>query len=186
MNLSEFFGQILGMASQGIGGDVYRQLEPWFREIGKRAVPRWGRVLIADLRCQVTRGCTERAISLCEVCERAACLAHCRPSYTADVNCEHCVFEMTKKKGRLRPRRPPPPPPPGAIAERIAALRELGLGITATPEEVHARFRELARKLHPDRHQQKSPAERQRMEQRFARISAAYTLLQPRTEARAS
>jgi hypothetical protein len=57
---------------------------------------------------------------------------------------------------------------------RSAALSLLGLDETATMPEVTKAFRQLATKLHPDRHMQASEADRRMMAQRFAAISAAY------------
>ena len=57
---------------------------------------------------------------------------------------------------------------------RREALALLGLDEAATQAEVTRAFRQIATKIHPDRHIQASEAERCAMAQRFAAVSAAY------------
>lgn len=59
-------------------------------------------------------------------------------------------------------------------SRRGEALSLLGLDESATASEITKAFRQLATKIHPDRHMHASEAERQVMAERFAAISAAY------------
>lgn len=60
---------------------------------------------------------------------------------------------------------------------KTGALKVLGLGVGATTDDVRRAFRELAQKLHPDRHPGASTDERQRLFREFAEISRAYHTL---------
>jgi hypothetical protein len=60
---------------------------------------------------------------------------------------------------------------------RSEALTMLGLDEDASLSDVTRAFRELASRVHPDRHQTASVPERRAMEQRFAALSAAYHAL---------
>jgi DnaJ-domain-containing protein 1 len=66
---------------------------------------------------------------------------------------------------------------PATVSRRertIRALRVLGLGPGARPEDVREAFRRMARESHPDRHPGASPEERRRLLSRFSELSAAY------------
>lgn len=54
------------------------------------------------------------------------------------------------------------------------ALRVLGLSPGATAEDIRKAFREMAQKLHPDRHPNATADERHRLFRQFAEISRAY------------
>jgi len=64
--------------------------------------------------------------------------------------------------------------PPSAENRRREALSLLGLDESATMPEVTKAFRQLATRIHPDRHIHASDAERRAMAERFAALSAAY------------
>jgi hypothetical protein len=70
------------------------------------------------------------------------------------------------------PRRPSLPT--SADHRRRDALSLLGLDESATLPEVTKAFRQLATRIHPDRHMHASEAERRAMAERFAALSAAY------------
>jgi hypothetical protein len=64
-----------------------------------------------------------------------------------------------------------------AVAEsrrQSGALRTLGLSPGASVGDIRKAFREMAQKLHPDRHPNATAEERHRLFQRFAEISRAY------------
>jgi hypothetical protein len=80
-------------------------------------------------------------------------------------------------QGRPRHRTRGEAPEAPEARRQSGALRALGLREGATPEDIRKAFRELAQKLHPDRHPGVSEAERQSLLQRFAEISRAYHAL---------
>ena len=63
---------------------------------------------------------------------------------------------------------------PSSDHRRRDALSLLGLDESATMPEVTKAFRQLATRIHPDRHIHASDAERRAMAERFAALSAAY------------
>jgi preprotein translocase subunit Sec63 len=69
----------------------------------------------------------------------------------------------------------PPPPKPDEAEERKRFLRVLGLKDPADWDEVHAAFRRLAAKWHPDKHQE--PAKKAAADKKFKEINAAYQWL---------
>jgi hypothetical protein len=83
---------------------------------------------------------------------------------------------------RAAPRAAPPraePPRAGPFSDpstrrRREAFALLGLDEGAALSDVKKAFRRLATEIHPDRHVHASDAERQRMSERFAVVSAAY------------
>jgi len=74
---------------------------------------------------------------------------------------------------RGEPRRAATSPPP-VERRRSEALSLLGLDDHATLPEVTRAFRQLATRLHPDRHVHAGEAEQRAMAARFAALSAAY------------
>lgn len=67
--------------------------------------------------------------------------------------------------------------PPAPDRKRAEAFEVLGLRPGADRQEVQQAFRQLARRLHPDRHPRATEAERIALLRRFARVSAAYHAL---------
>jgi hypothetical protein len=59
----------------------------------------------------------------------------------------------------------------------------LGVAALATPEEITAAYRRLAREFHPDRHPSASREERTRQEAAMAQINAAYSAMRRHAEA---
>lgn len=55
--------------------------------------------------------------------------------------------------------------------------QELDLASTATKEEVKQRYRELAKKYHPDRFKKKTDSERKAAEEKFKKIQEAYQVI---------
>lgn len=71
-----------------------------------------------------------------------------------------------------------PPPTTNRTADAIAgAYKALGFKLrdTPTPQEVKDRYRELARRHHPDKH--RAPAAAARATERMAKVNPAYELL---------
>jgi hypothetical protein len=96
-------------------------------------------------------------------------------------------FEFLHGRRRFRERaaacdaaRPPEPPTAATArveAARTRALATLGLDTEADRDAVQRAFRQIALRLHPDRHQDKSSMEKAVLMRRFAQVSAAYHLL---------
>jgi DnaJ-domain-containing protein 1 len=61
--------------------------------------------------------------------------------------------------------------------EVSAALALLGLDEQASPDAIRSAYRKRAATLHPDRYPEASAVERVGLNQRFARLTAAYRLL---------
>lgn len=83
--------------------------------------------------------------------------------------------EFLKDRPRHRARDQGPEVPD--VRRQSGALRVLGLSEGATLDDVRRAFRELAQRLHPDRHPTASPNERHSLFRRFAEISRAYHTL---------
>ena len=66
-------------------------------------------------------------------------------------------------------------PPPGPVAPPSSALRVLGLGAGASPAEVAAAYRRLARTYHPDKVAHLDQEAREFSEERMKEINAAYS-----------
>ena len=79
---------------------------------------------------------------------------------------------------RESPRNTPPPPRP--VAPASPALGVLGLGAGASPAEVAAAYRRLARTYHPDKVAHLDPEVRRFAEERMKEINAAYSELKRR------
>jgi DnaJ-domain-containing protein 1 len=78
------------------------------------------------------------------------------------------------------PVRDPPPPPGPSGRELDVVLRSyevLGLELTATPEEIRKRYRELSKKCHPDRVADLDDEIRRTAERRFREVRRAYEKL---------
>mmetsp|Transcript_109747 Transcript_109747/g.251644 ORF Transcript_109747/g.251644 Transcript_109747/m.251644 type:complete len:252 (+) Transcript_109747:18-773(+) len=56
----------------------------------------------------------------------------------------------------------------------MSCFQDLGLTSSATPAEVRNAYRLLARRLHPDKHPNASPAEKSSLEEEFKRVTASY------------
>ena len=74
-------------------------------------------------------------------------------------------------------RRPPPPQSPEEEEEfeRRAALQTLGLEQNATQTQIHERFRELSKELHPDK--VTDPKKKAQATARYKKITEAYHVL---------
>lgn len=83
--------------------------------------------------------------------------------------------EFLSGRPRHRPREQGPEVPESR--RQGGALRVLGLAEGATRDDVRRAFRELAQKLHPDRHPTADAGERHSLFRRFAEISRAYHIL---------
>lgn len=160
-------------------------------------------VMQRDPATQQTIACQGSAIAGCEVCHKPCCLDHSFVQKQGAAVCYVCVGAAAAERaadatripgGNGRPpdparqaraeagRAPPPAtPPPHPIDPRFAQARKvLGIKKTATWNEIEARYKELLRKFHPDRH----PADKAEAEHKFKEVRAAFDFLkQAQTEA---
>ena len=188
--LGSILGQIMGMASQGVAGETWTQLQPWATAMVQQAMLRWSAVIASGARCGVGR-CEHAAVGFCEACGGPACLHHARPNFSAALVCERCVFEKIRDSRFTRAANGADRPPSSRRGQRAkrrpmdeqtaAALLVFGLPASASWEQINARFRELATTLHPDKHPE--GPRRLKAQERFARVSAAYAVLKERRAA---
>jgi DnaJ-domain-containing protein 1 len=78
---------------------------------------------------------------------------------------------------RKRPQNTPPPTP---VAPPSLALEVLGLGAGASPVEIAAAYKRMARTYHPDKVANEPLEVREESERRMKEINAAYSLLKRR------
>lgn len=182
--------------------DFVGELRGWLGDLGRNALARFGVHMLTGDLCTCPR-CHGRAVAKCVLCGQPTCLSHGFVNHDAELICDPCVqaAEVPRAK-RRKPKKQPnafqreqarqrnrvrengrreearphfrPSRGPAYDPERIAALLDLGLPPAATPADVHARFRELASKLHPDKF---PPPERARAEAAFKKVTAAYETL---------
>lgn len=89
---------------------------------------------------------------------------------TAPRRLGQCEFLSGRPRHRSRPHRQEA----AESRRQNGALQTLGLRPGASVDDIRKAFREMAQKLHPDRHPNASAEERHRLFQRFAEISRAY------------
>lgn len=158
--------------SQGAPGRLVRELQPILSRLAMQATSKWQMHLLTESPCY---GCNRPSLGPCVKCSEPTCLHHAWMSVDADLLCHACAGgKAARKKSK------PPPAAPDPEAARVAALRELGLGPDASWHEVQVRFREIVAKNHPDRF---PPARREKAQERFKRITAAYEVLKQRSAA---
>lgn len=186
------------LVNPGVPRELWTQLRPWLQRLALE-VPRHAAPLNTPQYCDhVTRsgnGCEHMAVLVCRVCEEAVCLKHSYVGAGGQCVCAQCVSAVSsayreenrdeprgKKRGKKKKRAgwTPPPDEEATYAEpepdeRAAAFEVLGLMPDATPAVITARFRELSKTCHPDRFT--DPRDKAAADERFKRISAAYSLL---------
>jgi hypothetical protein len=139
--------------------------------------------------------CEGSAIAGCEVCKKPCCLDHSFVQRQGAAVCYVCVMAAASERAPKipggsnwasganpagAPRSPPggqaprPSPPPPQVDPRAAHARKvLGIKKSATQNEIDARYKELLKKYHPDRH----PADRAEAERKFKEVRVAYDFL---------
>jgi DnaJ-domain-containing protein 1 len=85
--------------------------------------------------------------------------------------------EAKEDPQRERPRNTPPPTPLAPPSSLSPALEVLGLGAGASPAEIVAAYRRLARTYHPDKVAGEPQEVREFFERRMKEINAAYSEL---------
>ena len=157
---------------------LMHQLSTWFRGVSTSALGKWA--LIPNEQCTAPR-CRSGAVAPCVACEEPTCLQHAFLGPDASIVCKLCVdatVEMADEEFEDDDEDEQPAPAPQPPDERRAALREMGLKQGATWQEVQAKFRKLSLKYHPDRQTKKTPAQKERAEEKFKRVTEAYHTLE--------
>ena len=156
------------------------EIQAWVSHLIERAPGRWRAVLVSGISCDIQGrqgACPRPAVGSCVICRKPTCLEHSFASAGADVACFRCVRTAAGAAGaghatgydppQASPAKTPPDP-------RKAHLKTLGLGVSATNEDVHDAFKKIARRNHPDRLLRSTPARRAAAETRFKAASEAY------------
>lgn len=187
-NFEELIGRVAGMFADGLPSRLWEQLRPLLGTFGEAIATKWSLHVASAIRCghqyRNNRQCDELSVVVCEVCGCPCCLRHASIALeTADAICARCVSAALRRRiaedaasgttGRWRQRASSRTSKPEDL-ERARYLRALGLTGSPSWDEVHAAFRKLAAKEHPDRFRAE---ERDAAEKRFADIVSAYEAL---------
>jgi DnaJ-class molecular chaperone len=184
-------GEVAGKAGQFITnlvrGEMDRYvaafsgaLKPWLMAFATGAVPKIKSGFAAQRPCECTNGdhgtCPHMAALPCEACGKVCCLYHAFLTWKGDAVCWHCVAELIQGKSPGAGHDVRDDQRKRAQEERIdASLKVLGLGRSASFDDIKRAFREFAAKNHPDRAR---PEDRAEAERRFKLVSEAYNFLQ--------
>jgi hypothetical protein len=198
---ASFFKAAANVLDQVSGHDgqlrrVWQTINPWITRFATNAAIKWLPIIANEAPCQIGNPdgqggwtqCSQPAVSFCDCCGRPTCLHHGRFDSNAGVICFPCVATAQAvartnrtSSGAYAP--PPPPsdappkeakPPPKPKMDRGKALQILGLGATATPEEIRVRYKAMAKKWHPDKHED---ADKSVATSRFREIQEAWESL---------
>lgn len=189
MNLEELFGnaRIGDIARAFRGGfdgatgpvrDILDQIMTWGTHLTKHATAKWLPVALGNHKCSIPHGrskCGAPALVKCDTCPRYSCLAHARIDYGANGTCSVCIAEFGAMRGNFHQTEP------DDWASVRKAFKTLGVPEDATLAEVQGKYRELARKHHPDRGT--TDKDRARREKKMKSVNAAFELLQRYLEA---
>jgi hypothetical protein len=183
----DFFGKI----SQLVGAlgatvespdPVTRSFVQWASRIQEQIFTRWHHVAATGIPCAKMSGrtpCTQPAVQTCRFCRQPTCLHHAAVAQNGELWCLPC---MAKAEAFLRVhaqgQKAAPRAVPDDAAVRLQKLEVLGLKDAATAEEIHAQFRKLSLKFHPDRQVGASADKKRRAETRYRAITEAYHWLQ--------
>ena len=150
----------------GGGREVVDQLGHWGSLLAQNAVRSWSPYAELPRFCS-HQGCDAQGIVPCAVCKRLSCMAHCLVNHYAEGVCETCMLRLMRAASA--------PPKPDKSKLIAAAFRALGLEQGASWERIHAEYRQLAVKHHPDR--AKTASAKKKAEARMRRINDAYAVL---------
>jgi hypothetical protein len=177
----------------------------WLGNIQAHAMLQWRATAASGIRCALRQkqphtgqfaACPEPAIGACLTCFDAICLHHSQVNEAGEIICLKCMAEAVHLLREKHPERAQKRVNAGAgagapqvdkVAQRKAALKVLGLkdepNKPATWDEIHAQFRALSIKHHPDR---ATAGKREAAQKRFASLSAAYHWLKEENERKAA
>ena len=134
-----------------------------------------------------TMTCVEPAISGCVVCSQAVCLNHAMVSpRDGTAVCFSCVGQAQARAKKARAEQPPSPKSetgPSYASLRRKHLRVLGLQDPAENAEIHAAYKTLAFKHHPDR---ATASRKAASAKKLAKINVAYAWLTSNAKERAA
>lgn len=190
-------GSVLGVQNGSIEVDpMLSAAQGWLVELFQHGSAKWMPFMLQGLACGVPElhgQCGQLAAAPCAICRLPTCLKHAMTAWNADVVCVRCMntFAAMVADGRAQMPRPgarrpgvgePPPPAPPPHAEdpvklRKQHLRTLGLKDPTDAAEIKAAYKELARKHHPDAHEQGTAAQKQKNAEKFRAVTEAYQWL---------
>jgi hypothetical protein len=197
------FEKVISHIVRNVVGDVAgAQQDPfvssvlrWIGNIQAHAMLQWRAVAASGLRCTLRPkhpqtgqfvACPEPAIGACSCCFGAVCIHHAQVNEAGEIVCLKCMVEAVQLLREKHPERVqrrantgPGLPQVDKVAQRKAALKVLGLKDPTTWDEIHAQFRLLSVKHHPDR---ATPAKREAAAKKMASMTAAYHWLKAEEE----
>ncbi len=203
MPFPDFLGSIASVLT-GAPNDAHRriwgELSPWLTSLMAQAAPKWLPHLVVGVACETGPGgappCARKAVAACDVCHRPCCLSHSRIDQSGDAICLHCVYVAIKTQQTANAANGVPPggrggwrsPPPGAgdpdAAAKAAAAaavenayKVLGVRAGVPFATVKTAYRKTAAKLHPDKHPNASPSEKQQLGDRLKIVNGAFETL---------
>ena len=192
-------GQVANAQTDPLAASVFR----WFGNFQEHVMRKWYPITRANLACSVKQKnpatgkfepCPHVAIGACCFCRHPTCLHHAMVNHVAEIACFRCMVECVQLMKDKHPEwqaRPDigangsqsaPPASQEAVdlERRRRYLKVLGLKDPTTWDEIHATFRELSIKLHPDR--APTPAKRVQAEKKFKALSEAYSWFSEKRE----
>lgn len=166
-----FIASVLQQATSelNVPPEAKRYIDAVTRLLGT-AITQWRVVAASGARCTQ---CGDPAISGCLKCGCMSCLRHSFVSpHTGQVACSRCLG-VTMNSDARRPGNGADQAAASAAVEELRKkhLKTLKLEPDATDDDVHAAFRELGKKHHPDRAPR---GKRVEAEKAFKRITEAY------------
>jgi DnaJ-class molecular chaperone len=198
-----FVNFLVGLANPGVPTELWDQLRPWLRRFAM-AVPKHTRLHQPQYCDHVTRGgnqCEHLGVVTCRTCQDTICLKHAYMNREAQAVCANCVGAFAaaareeqrqepkgrkkkkkKNKGGRRWEHEAPEPDVDDVQEalEVMGLTEQQADLTTVKE----RFRRLSLECHPDRFT--DPKEKADAEERFKRVSWAYSTLEEWARKRAA
>lgn len=164
------FGSIGRVFNSLIEAPYVGDFVQWIGQVQIGAIERWLPVVVHEIACHdsntVEGKCQKSAIAVCGFCRHPVCLNHAMVGRTAEVVCLKCIFNALGKKTEApKPSQAREPEKNKKIDLVKLHLKTLGLRSNSTLEQLQYKFRNLAKKHHPDKGGSK---------EEFQKISQAY------------